>query len=149
MLKEWYRDYATHAYMRYSTLGYPTRATLEEKIRADVNRRLAFEEPGFIVVKADAAVLEHEGLLRDIDAIGRVFAQLHRENREHIADAIREVYFLGAGGKAKRGTITARVRRFAYEYPASERTVYNWLKTARMMFAKERGLCTTEEKERW
>ena len=115
----------------------------------DINRRLALHEPGFIVAKADEAVSEHEGLLQDIDAIGRVFAQLQRENREHIADAIRAVYFLGAGGKAKRGTITARVRRFAYEYPASERTVYNWLKTARLMFATARGLCTTGDKERW
>ena len=146
-LKEWYRDYATHAFMEFSALGYPTRETMEEKIRQDINRRLAMEEPGFIVVKADAAVLEREALLQDIDAVNRVLLQLRRENRDHIADAIREVYFLGVGGKAKKGTLTARVRRFAYEYPANEATVYRWLKKAREMFCEARGLCTTEE--RW
>lgn len=147
--KEWYMDYATHAFVRYANLGCPTREQYEERIRNDCYRRLSLHEPSFIVIKANAEVSVREPLLKDIDAVNRVFAVLEKQNKPHIAAAIRAVYFVEPYGKPKHGAITSRVRRFAYEYPANERTVYKWLKSARLLFCKERQLNTGFDDERW
>mgnify|MGYP006874879027 FL=1 len=143
--KEPGRDYATTAFIQYAALGRPTRNQQEEKIKSEIHQRLAFEEPGFIVVRAAAALTEREGLLSDIDAVNRVISTLQREGKGYIVDAIEAVYFPYAGYKHARGAITARVRRFALDYPANEATVYRWLKTARLLFCRERGLSVSSD----
>lgn len=147
--KEWYMDYATHAFVKYAELGCPTREEQIAAIRSKVNRELSLHEPSFIVIKADAEVAKAEPLLKDIDAVNRVFKILEEQDKPAIADAIRAVYFIDPRGKPRRGAIVARARRFAYEYPANERTVYKWLKSARLLFAIERGLCTGKDDEQW
>ncbi len=147
--KEWYMDYATHAFVRYANLGCPTRAEYTEKINQDCYQKHALLEPGVIGAKAEAAVYANEPLLNDIDAVNRVFDILEKQHHQEIAAAIRYVYFTDPLSKPRRGAIIARVRRFAYECPADERTVYRWLKSARVLFCKERGLDTGSEGERW
>lgn len=147
--KEWYMDYATHAFVRYANLKCPTREQYEARIREDCYRRLAFHEPAFIVIKANAEVAAREPLLKDIDAVNRVFEILEKQDKPQIAGAIRAVYFIDPYGKPKYGAVVNRVRRYAYECPANERTVYKWLKSARLLFCKERGLDTGTDEEKW
>jgi uncharacterized protein (UPF0297 family) len=98
---------------------------------------------------AESAVYASEPLLRDIDAVNRVFKILEEQGKDEIIKAIRYVYFTDPICKPRRGSLIARVRRYAYECPANERTVYRWLKSARVLFCKERGLDIGTEGDRW
>lgn len=147
--KEWYMDYATHAFVRYAALGCPTRQQHEERIRQDVYKRLAMHEPAFIVNKANAEVSAREPLLKDIDAVNRVLDILRREDKQHIIDAIKAVYFTYPKGKPERGVIVERVTRYAMECPASTKAVYEWLKSARLLFAQIRELDVGGKDDKW
>lgn len=147
--KEWYRDYATHAFIRYASLGKPTREEYETRIREDCYRRLALHEPHFIVVKANAEVSTRLPLLEDIDAVNRVLDILKKQDKPHIIQAIKDVYFVYPYQKPERGEIVERVTAFAVKCPASTKAVYSWLKSARLLFAQIRGLDTGADDERW
>ena len=147
--KEWYMDYATHAFVRYASLGCPTRQEYEERIRQDVYKRLAMHEPAFIINKANAEVSAREPLLKDIDAVNKVLDILRREDKQHIIDAIKAVYFTYPKGKPERGVIVDRVTRYAMECPASTKAVYEWLKSARLLFAQIRELDTGGKDDKW
>lgn len=138
--REWWRDEATHAFVRYASLGKPTREEYERRIREDCYRRLATMNPQFIVNKANAEVSTREPLLKDIDAVNYVINTLIEQKKEYIIDAMKAVYFADTTGKLSSGTIKYRVRRFAIDYPASERTVYRWLKAARLLYAIAKGI---------
>ena len=69
---------------------------------------------------------------------------LERGEKGHIVDALKAVYFIYPLQPLRRGDISGRVRRFALTYPAEERTVYRWLKEARLLCAAIRGLRITE-----
>jgi hypothetical protein len=140
--KEWYMDYATHAFVRFASLGCPTRDEYEHRIREDCYRRLAFHEPSFIVSKANAEVSARKPLLEDIDAVNGVLDILARQDKEHISKALKAVYFTHPHGKPDRGEIVERVTAYAMECPASTKSVYQWLKSARLLFAQLRGLDT-------
>lgn len=147
--KEWYMDYATHAFIRYAALGCPTRKQYEERIRQECYKRLAMHEPSFILNKANAEVLSKEPLLKDIDAVNHVLEILRRQDKQHIIDALKAVYFTYPKGKPERGVIVARVTRYAMECPASTKAVYEWLKSARLLFAQIRGLDTGGVDDKW
>lgn len=147
--KEWYMDYATHAFICYASLGCPTRKEYEERIRQDIYKRLEMHEPSFIVNKANAEVLSQEPLLKDLDAVNRVLEILRRQGKEHIIDAIKAVYFTYPKGKPERGVIVERVTRYAMDCPASTKAVYEWLKSARLLFAQIRELDTVGNREKW
>ena len=147
--KEPYRDYATMAFIRYANLKRPTRKEYEESIRQDCYKRLSLHEPNFIIIKANAEVSAKEPLLKNIDAVNKVLEILKEEDKRHIIDAIEAVYFVNPVGKPKKGEISARVRRFAMEYPASDISVYNWLKSARLLYAKIAGLDTVIKDYNW
>lgn len=140
--KEFFMDYATHAFVRYASIGRPTREEYEQRVREDCYRRLALLPPDVIVNKANGEVSAREPLLKDIDAVNRVLRILAENNKHHIADAIKAVYFTPPCQMPKRGAIVARVRRFAMEYPCSLSSAYRWLKSARLLFAQIRGLDT-------
>lgn len=147
--KEWYMDYATHAFVRYASLGCPTRAEYETRIREDCYKRLAFHNPSFIVIKANAEVSSREPLLKDIDAVNRVLDILQKQDKPHIINAIKAVYFVNPKGKPERGEIVERVTAYAMKCPASTKAVYEWLKSARLLFAQIRELDTGGYDERW
>lgn len=146
--KEWYMDYATHAFVRYASLGCPTRQEYENRIRQDCYNRLALHEPSFIVMKANAEVSSRIPLLEDIDAVNRVIDILTQQDKQYIIQAIKDVYFVNPKGKPEHGVIVERVTAYAMKCPASTKTVYAWLKSARLLFAKLRGLNTGDD-EKW
>ena len=147
--KEWYMDYATHAFVRYASLGCPTRAELEARIRADCYRRLSLHNPSFIIIKANAEVASREPLLKDVDAVNHVLDILAKQDKQHIIDAIKDVYFVNPKGKPDHGVIVDRVTAYAMKCPASTKAVYDWLKSARLLFAKVRDLDTGGDDEKW
>ena len=147
--KEWYMDYATHAFVRYASLGCPTREELEARIRRDCYQRLSLQNPSFIIIKANAEVSAREPLLKDVDAVNRVLEILKNQDKQHIINAIREVYFVNPKGKPEHGVIVDRVTAYATKCPASTKAVYEWLKSARLLFAKERELDIGGSDEKW
>lgn len=86
------------------------------------------------------AVNEAKGALYDIEAVGRTLEILSKSGKDYIISAIEQIYFVLPGRRLSTYETGARVKGFALLCPASERTVYRWLKTAREIFAKERGL---------
>ena len=140
MKKDWIMDYATGAFVRYASLGMPTRAAYEESVRQEVYKRLATLEPRLILIKAEAEVSKRKPLLEDIDAVNKVFMMLRENDKEYILDALRAVYFVAPYTRVSRSVYASRVRAFSMEYPASEISVYRWLKSARELFAVYRGL---------
>jgi hypothetical protein len=54
--------------------------------------------------------------------------------------AVEIVYFTDARRPLEKGEIEARVHQAELEIPASRSCVYRWLRTARRVFAEERGL---------
>ena len=151
--KESYMDYATAAFVKYSKLGCPTRAELEEKIRTEIYMRFAEKTPELIVKLANKEVQRNEGLLRDIDAVNKTFDMLLNKipldtidtdkairNGKDIANALSYVYFGLHRESPSNKRISARVRLYASTLPAEERTVYRWLKYGRRLFACNRGL---------
>lgn len=138
--REWWRDEATHAFVRFASLGCPTVEQYEDRIRKDCYNRLSLQNPQFIVNKANAEISARKPLLNDIEAVNRVIDMLNEQGKQYIVDAMKAVYFFAPTGTPTVGSIKYRVRRFAMEYPASERTVYRWLKAARLLYAMERGI---------
>lgn len=156
--KEWYMDYATHAFAEYSRLGCPTRTQYEQTIRESVFVRFAEKNPEIIVKLADKEVARHEGILCDIDAVNKTFDMLLNKipsdtsdtgravrNGADIANAISYVYFGLHREKPSNKRIYSRVRLYAQTLPTAERTVYRWLKYGRRLFALNRGLTYEEE----
>ena len=114
MMKDNIRDYATAAFREYARLGCPT--------------------PEAISRERDAA------LAADLRAVAECLRMLSMEDRGYIVDAVRAVYFSAPGAPLKKGDVGARVAAFARACPASERSVYGWLKLARKRFACARGM---------
>lgn len=140
--KEWFRDYATHAYQQYAALGYPTRDAYEERIRQEVFRRNSADPSEEIAKKADEAVASEKPLLDDIEAVNTALDGFRASGRGHVIDAIRDVYFIEPNRELRRGEISSRVTRCAYDRYASIRSVYDWLRLAQLMFCQARGLNT-------
>ena len=140
MKKDFIRDYATGAFIRYASLGCPTREEYEEKLRRDVYNRLSLKEPRIILMKADAEIASRKPILDDIEAVEKMFAMLEANGKEYISKAVRAVYFASAVGRPSRKEIVNRVLCYARSVPIDERSVYRWLKYARELFAMLRGL---------
>lgn len=147
--KEFFKDYATHAFVRFAYLGRPTAEEYAERIRREALRDLAYANPEAALRVAEKAVEGAKGRIYDIAAVNAVLAALEREGKQHVIDAVAAVYFVNPQGKPRRGAMQSRVRRFAIDYPASERTVCRWLKCARLLFALHRNLDIDREDERW
>jgi hypothetical protein len=140
--KEWYMDYATHAFITYAWLKCPSR----EKYICDLKESF-FKRKNHLC--ADESLLEslflsevqkHEPLLKDIDAVNQVFEELRINQKSYIIDAVKAVYFIDPVWRPRNGAISKRVIKFATDYPVGERSVYRWLNYARKLFAKKRGI---------
>lgn len=68
---------------------------------------------------------------------------LNKSGKDYIIKAIEQIYFVSPNKCLSSKKIGERVKRFAFMCPASERSVYRWLKIAREIFAQERGLNLT------
>ncbi|MBE6691109.1 MAG: hypothetical protein E7590_07515 [Ruminococcaceae bacterium] len=112
MKKDLIRDYATEAFRLYARMGCPSL------------REIGGEG-------ATAA---------DLRAVSEVLRILALQGKEEVIAAVRAVYFVAPRQEIERGSISARVEAFAVGLPAAPSTVYRWLRTARDLFGKVRGL---------
>ena len=145
-MRDHLRDYATAAFRFYARCGKPTYeemrravydAALQSSRRELAGIKRGFGDPtGQAVINAHAAVDAMEGQLLDILAVENALRQMRPEWRK----AVDIVYFADAQYALERGDIEARVHKAELEIPASRRQIYYWLKKARMMLARERGL---------
>ena len=126
MEKDFTKAYITEAFRLYARLGSPTYESAEEKIRAKVTdeRPLEYETP----------------TLLDFGAVEMTLDLLRQKEKDYITKAVKVIYFVQPMKPLRRGDITNRVRRFAITNGADERTVYRWLKEARVLCAAIRGL---------
>lgn len=141
MLKEWTRDYATGAFIRYANRGCPSAAEYEESVRKDVYKRLNLQPPNVIVMRAEAALSARRPLIEDFEAVRKTIEHFKHQNKEIIALAIVEVYKgLPEMRPISSNEITNRVRGFCTRHYVSESTVYRGLKQARLLFSRFRGI---------
>lgn len=124
MEKDFTKAYITEAFRLYARLGAPTYESAEEKILAKDERGIEYETP----------------TLLDFGAVEMAFDLLRQRGKGYITKAVKEIYFVQPTKPLRRGDITNRVRRFAITNGADERTVYRWLKEARVLCAAIRGL---------
>ena len=140
MKKDFTRDYVTEAFRLYAAMGQPT----YERAKADIyNAELAKHSgnnPSVAIAQAEAAVNNNAPMLLDILAAERTMDLLERGDKEYIVEAVKAVYFTEPNAPLCRGDISKRVRYHALSCPTDERTVYRWLKEARLLCAAVRGL---------
>ena len=112
MKKDLIRDYATEAFRLYARMGCP-----------------ALREIG-----------GEGGTAADLRAVSEVMRILALQGKAEIVAAVRAVYFVAPQQEIRRGSISERVEAFAETYPTSVPSVYRWLRAARELFGKVRGL---------
>lgn len=94
---------------------------------------------------AENAIKHSEPMLLDILAVERTLEMLELGEKQHIARAVRDVYFVQPFKPLRKGDITDRVRWVSLAEPVSEKQVYQWLKYARLLCAAVRGLRLDEK----
>lgn len=145
MKKDHVRDYATAAFRYYASLGKPQYEKLKDTYYKEAleNYKRTYEKGTGIGKPTEAAVIYAENELRnkqaelwDILAVEKTLMQLHIWERQ----AVEIVYFSYLYEDMKRCDIQNSVQKAAIQIPASERSIYYYLKKARNVFAFERGL---------
>ncbi len=121
MKKDAARDYATNAFRMYSSLSIKAR---DELCSAHKN---------------------HPAVL-DIIAVDKMLKALKKQkNGDSIEAAVTAVYFRSGKYSFARGQIAKRVKTVCTEIFVSEIQVYRYLRYARELFCKIRGLCTEND----
>jgi hypothetical protein len=140
MKKDFTRDYVTEAFRLYAAMGKPTYEDAKATIyKAELMNYKSFD-PATAVQQAEIAVEKKEPMLLDILAVDKTIELLERGEKPHIIAAVKAVYFAYPQQPIRKGDISDRVRHFALLCPTDERTVYRWLKEARLLCAAIRGL---------
>lgn len=141
------QDYATEAFRFYAACGRLTAEQLKQKVYDEIYTasKKEFYRSGngqhsdataCAVMKAEDAVREMQAEFEDILAVEKTMLQLNTHQRK----AVEIVYFTEPEKDLEKGDISDRVHKAELEIPASEQSIYNWLKKARRTFAEERGL---------
>jgi phosphoribosyl-ATP pyrophosphohydrolase len=148
-LKDYIRDYATAAF-RFYAMHDRSAEKFKERVRQEaidkVEQRLSVGKTGAsspteaAMMRAEEAINEKVAEICDLEAVEKTIAQLISKNRGYILEAIELVYFSEPHKDLYKCDIQDRVRVAAAGIPASERSIYYWLKQAREIFAFERGL---------
>lgn len=147
MKKDNIRDYATEAFRFYSACGRLTSEQLKQKVYDEIYTaskkeyyRSGSGQPSdataCAVMKAEDAIKAMQAEFEDIIAVEKTMLQLNKHQRK----AVEIVYFTEPEKDLEKGDISDRVHKAELEIPASEDTIYRWLRKARRVFAKERGL---------
>ena len=132
----------------FARLGCPSYERAREIVyQQELNKRSECP-PDIAVVQAERAVEKQTPTLLDILAVEETITLLEKGEKSNIVKAVKAVYFVNQQQPLRRGDISNRVRRFAITYPADERTVYRWLKEARLLCAAIRGLRISDADER-
>ena len=100
----------------YAALGYPSKAQ----------------------VIADKTM--HRALQLDLLAVIDTLNALTSSGKDYICQAVSAVYFVAPTAALHKGEINLRVTKFAISNYTDERTVWRWLKEARLLCADYRGL---------
>ena len=124
MQKEFTRDYVVEAFRLYARLGKPTYEHMKKRVSEET-----FTESS-----------EFDPLLLDIKAVENTIGILEHQNKSYVIAAVEAVYFASPNAPLRKNDISYRVHRFSLSYPSSESAVWKWLKEARQICAKERGL---------
>ena len=72
---------------------------------------------------------------RDMLAVYDTLRLLAASDKQECIDAIRTVYFYGAGRRPRRNDVAYRVRRLAFDTYCDERTVYRRLRYAARLYS--------------
>lgn len=148
MEKDFTKQYITEAFRLFARLGCPPYERAREIVyQQELNKRSECR-PDIAVVQAERAVEKQTPTLLDILAVEETISILEKGEKSNIVSAVKAVYFVNPQQPLRRGDISNRVRRFAITYPADERTVYRWLKEARLLCAAIRGLRISDADER-
>lgn len=142
MIKEDWRDYATHMFRTYAEWGCRSADEVRMKIIEREKKRREWNDSSLREARALKIVEKYKCKLEDIDIVHSVLSYFVENQREYIADVVKAVYLIQPSRGLRRGDISARVRRFAYEYHVSEKQAYAWLKEARRAVASAKGLDT-------
>lgn len=141
MKKDFTRDYVTEAFRLYAKLGSPTYEQARQKIYEDeLSKVSSFVPPDEAIIYAEQATEKQTPYLLDIMAVDKTIELLEQGEKTHIIAAVKAVYFAYPQQPIRKGDISERVRRYSIQCPTDERTVYRWLKEARLLCAAVRGL---------
>lgn len=141
MKKDYLRDYCTEAFRFYAKTG--GRSAFLRSIEDDIIKPKGSgtcKPTEAALVNKERIILEHAAELEDIEAVSKVLVYLDMCGHRDMITAIEIVYFADCWKDLERGDISTRVHEAEIMIPASEKTVYRWLRSIREMFAKERGL---------
>ncbi|MDR1629614.1 MAG: hypothetical protein LBS36_05305 [Oscillospiraceae bacterium] len=145
------RRYAVAAFRLYALCGQPTYEELRHLIHENAVRKsrdeLCWIRSGIskpteqALINAERLMAQKAPILEDLRAVEQAIVQIERKkNGREILRAVEMIYFAGPGVKLDKGEIARRVLVASLQIPASERQVYYWLKEARLLFCRERGL---------
>ena len=148
-MKDHIRDYSTEAFRFYAMNGKSSMA-FKEKIYNEalesIKKREEAVKTGIsrpteqALIKAEQAVAERVSEIMDMEAVEMVLTEFRVKHKIEVIKSVELVYFTDADKELQMGDIKNRVIRASMEIPASERSVYMWLKKARDLFAYQRGL---------
>lgn len=141
MKKDYLRDYCTEAFRFYARSG--GRSAFIKSIENDIIRSKGSgvsKPTEAALIRQEQIIAEHASELADIDAVSKVLVYLDICRHRDIIQAIEIVYYTDCWKDLEKGDISARVHKAELTIPASTNTIYRWLRQARDMFAKERGL---------
>lgn len=143
--KEFTRDYVTQIFRMWAAAGMPTYEEAREQMyNAELEKRASMDTETAIM-QAKIATEKKMPYLLDIMAAEKTLELLEQGGKRAIIDAVKAVYCARPLQPLRRGDITDRVRLFSLEYPVDARTVYHWLKEARLLCAAVRGLRIADE----
>lgn len=138
MIKTHYRDYATEAYRLHARLG--SAEAYRQRVLCEALSRRAEGGAG-LGSPTEAAVAQKESIWRDLEAVERTMKRIALcRNGDCVLRAVKEVYQQNPDVSLRRGDIANRVTKLSIDMPASPRSIYGWLRSARDIFAEERGL---------
>lgn len=145
-MRDYLRDYATAAFIFYARNGMSAEK-YKKKLYIEVLESQKKNEGGSggiskptesAIIAAEREVNSKIAEIMDMEAVEKVIAELDVRKRHDIIQAIEYVYFNNCNEKSE--DIKARVHNAETYIPASERSIYRWLRQARDLFAIERGL---------
>lgn len=139
MKKDNIRDYATNAFCLYAKNGQAGYEQVREWIYKTALNDAWNKPPEKAVAFAESEVERNMPKLLDIRAVEDTIRIFKMGNEYDIVKAVEAVYFTSPH-KIGRNDIHSRVVKLAAELPASEASIYRWLKKARLLFASLRGL---------
>lgn len=122
-MKDSTKDYTIAQFRSYAALGCPSKAQ----------------------IISDKTM--HKALRLDLLAVIDTLNALTSSGKNYICQAVSAVYFVAPTKPLHKGEINLRVTKFAVNNYIDERTVFRWLKKARLLCADYRGLNIGTDKD--